>query len=66
VDGRLQRSKKPQQVRGLNQNHNHEMKEIFNSTATSASRCGGPFGDFYAGLLAKGKKPEMARLTLAR
>jgi hypothetical protein len=30
------------------------------------SRCGGPFGDFYAGLLAKGMKPEMARLTLAR
>jgi hypothetical protein len=65
VEGRLQRSKKPQQVRGLNQNHNHEMKEIFKSTAASASR-GGPFGDFYAGLLAKGMKPEMARLTLAR
>jgi hypothetical protein len=29
--------------------------------------CGrGPFHDFYAGLLAKGMKPEMARLTLAR
>jgi transposase len=66
VDGRLKRSKRPQQVRGLNQNHNHEMKEIFKSTAMSASRCGGPFGDFYAGLLAKGMKPEMARLTLAR
>jgi hypothetical protein len=26
----------------------------------------GPFHDFYAGLLAKGMKPEMARLTLAR
>ena len=66
VDGQLQRSKKPQQVRGLNQNHNHEMKEIFKSTALSASRCAGPFQDFYAGLLAKGMKPEMARLTLAR
>jgi transposase len=66
VDGRLQRSKKPQQIRGLNQNHNHEMKEIFKSTATSAICCAGPFHDFYAGLLAKGMKPEMARLTLAR
>src|SRR5215831_5782100 len=66
VDGRLQRSKKPQQIRGLNQNHNHEMKEIFKSTAMSASRCAGPFGDVYAGLLTKGMKPEMARLTLAR
>jgi hypothetical protein len=66
VDGQLRRSKKPSQVRGLNQDHNHEMKEIFKSTAMSASRCAGPFHDFYAGLLAKGMKPEMARLTLAR
>ena len=29
VHGQLQRTKKPQQIRGLNQNHNHEMKEIF-------------------------------------
>ena len=66
VDGQLQRSKKPQQLRGLNQNHNHEMKHIFKSAATRAS-CGvGPFRDFYAALLAKGMKPEMARLTLAR
>jgi hypothetical protein len=62
----VQRSKKPQQIRGLNQNHNHEMKEIFKSTATRAS-CGlGPFREFYVGLLDKGMKPEMARLTLAR
>ena len=66
VDGQLQRSKKPQQIRGLNQNHNHDMKEIFKSTAMSASRCAGPLQDFYAGLLAKGMKPDMARLTLAR
>jgi transposase len=66
VDGQLQRSKKPPNVRGLNHNHNHAMKEIFKSTAMSASRCVGPFQDFYAGLLAKGMKPEMAHLTLAR
>src|SRR6202022_2119615 len=66
VDGQLQRSRKPQQIRGLNQNHNHEMKKIFKSTAMSASRCAGPLQDFYAGLLAKGMKPEMARVTLAR
>jgi transposase len=64
--GQLQRSNKPQQIRGLNQNHNHQMKEIFKSTATSAIRCAGPFQDFYAKLLAKGMQPEMARLTLAR
>ena len=42
------------------------MKEIFKSTATRASCGRGPFHDFYATLLAKGMKPEMARLTLAR
>jgi transposase len=66
VGGQVHRSKKPQQLRGLNQNHNHEMKEIFKSTATRASCSSGPFHDFYAALLAKGMKPEMARLTLAR
>ena len=66
VRGQLQHSKKPQQLRGLNQNHNHEMKEIFKSAATRASCGRGPFRDFYAALLAKGMKPEMARLTLAR
>ena len=63
---KLQRSKKPQQLRGLNQNHNHEMKEIFKSAATRASCGRGPLRDFYTALLAKGMKPEMARLTLAR
>ena len=42
------------------------MKEIFKSTATTASSGTGPFRDFYVALLAKGMKPEMARLTLAR
>jgi transposase len=66
VNGQLQRSKKPQQIRGLNQNHNHEMKEIFKGAATRAS-CGvGPLREFYVALLDKGMKPEMARLTLAR
>src|SRR5215471_4422530 len=66
VQGQLQRTKKPQQIRGLNRNHNHEMKEIFKGAATRA-RCGvGPLRDFHVALLAKGMKPEMARLTLAR
>jgi transposase len=66
VRGQLQRTKKPQQIRGLNRNHNHEMKEIFKGAATRAS-CGvSPLRDFYVALLAKGMKPEMARLTLAR
>jgi hypothetical protein len=42
------------------------MKAIFKGAATRASCCTGPFHDFYAALLAKGMKPEMAPLTLAR
>jgi transposase len=65
VNGQLQRSRKVVAVRGLNQNHNHELKHLFKSAATTAS-VRGPFRDFYDGLLAKGMKPSMARLTLAR
>ena len=66
VDGQLQRCKKPQQLRGLNQNHNHDMKAVFKSAATMASGGEGAFHDFYQGLLTKGMEPAMARLTLAR
>jgi hypothetical protein len=66
VQGQLQRSKKPQQLRGLNANHNHDLKDIFKGAAMRASTCDGPFRDFYQNLLAKGMRPTMARLTLAR
>src|SRR6202045_3739979 len=66
VAGQLQRSKNPQQLRGLNQNHNHDMKAIFKSAATMASSREGAFQAFYQGLLMKGMAPAMARLTLAR
>jgi transposase len=66
VGGQLQRSKKLQQIRGLNQNHNHDMKAIFKSAATMASSREGAFHEFYQGLLTKGMDPVMARLTLAR
>ena len=66
VQGQLQRSKKPQQLRGLNANHNHDLKNIFKGAAMRASTCDGPLRDFYQNLLAKGMRPTMARLTLAR
>jgi transposase len=66
VDGELQRSKKQVSMRGLNRNHNHDLKNLFKSAATVAAVKGGPFQEFYDALLAKGIKPEMARLTLAR
>src|SRR2546426_10374089 len=66
VAGQLQRSRKLFATRGLNEDHNHELKNIFKSAATTASARPGPFHDFYAALLAKGMRPSMARLTLAR
>ena len=66
IDGELRRKSKPVFIRGLNFNHNHDLKDIFKSAATTASAVPGPLGDFYKNLLAKGMKPEMARLTLAR
>jgi hypothetical protein len=66
VKGQLQRSKKPVTLRGLNKDHNHDLKDIFKGAAMRASTAAGPLHDFYEALLAKGRKPTMARLTLAR
>jgi transposase len=66
VEGQLQPSKKQISLRGLNRNHNHELKNIFKGAAIIAATKPGPLQEFYAALVAKGIRPEMARLTLAR
>jgi transposase len=66
VKGQLRRSKKQISIRGLNKDHNHDLKGLFKGAATTASVRPGPFQDFYQRSLAKGIKPTMARLTLAR
>jgi hypothetical protein len=66
VDGQLQRAKKQICIRGLNQNCNHDLKNLFKGAAIVASSKPGPFQEFYTALLTKGIRPEMARLTLAR
>ena len=66
IEGQLERRKKPATVRGLNKDHNHDLKDIFKGAATRVSGSRGPLRDFYENLLAKGRKPTMARLTLAR
>src|SRR5215469_8595172 len=66
VKGQLQRKKKHVEIRGLNENCNHDLKNLFKGAAVVASTKSGPFEEFYAALLAKGMRPEMARLTLAR
>ena len=66
VEGQLQPSKRQVSLRGLNRNHNHELKNIFKGAAIIAATKAGPLQEFYAALVAKGIRPEMARLTLAR
>jgi transposase len=66
VRGKLRRNRERISVRGLSDNYNRELKNLFKSTAISASTRPGPLRDFYLGLLAKGMRPTMARLTLAR
>ena len=66
VNGQLERKKKHIEIRGLNKNCNHDLKNLFKGAAVVASTKPGPFEEFYTALLAKGMRPEMARLTLAR
>lgn len=64
--GQLKRAKKVLAIRGLNRNHNHDLKNIFKGAATWAAANNGPFKNFYEACVARGSKPHMARLTLAR
>ena len=66
INGQLQRSKKNVSIRGLNRNCNHDLKNLFKGAAIVASTKAGPFEEFYTAMVAKGIRPEMARLTLAR
>jgi transposase len=66
VDGQLERAKKQTSIRGLNRNCNHDLKNLFKGAAIVAASKPGPLQEFYTALLAKGIRPEMARLTLAR
>ena len=66
VRGKLQRNRERITVRGLNDNQNKDVKNLFKSAAISASTRPGPLRDFYVARVDKGMRPTMARLTLAR
>lgn len=66
IEGQLKRSRKKVLIRGLNVDHNHDLKNIFKGAAMSASIFSGPLQEFYQERLNSGIKPEMAQLTLAR
>ena len=61
----LRRTKKSAATRGLARSHNRTLKHVFKSAAQAAWRCK-PFKSWYAGLIAKGLRPELARVTMAR
>ena len=66
VKGQPRRRKKQVWIRGLNKDYNHDLKGLFKAAAMRASVLPGPFQDFCQRSLAKGIKPTMVRLTLAR
>ena len=65
-DGRPRRRRRPPLTRGLNRNHNRVLKNVFKGAANVAIGRQGPFQDFYHGMLKRGMREELARVTLAR
>jgi len=61
----VRRRRKPL-TRGLNKNHNRILKDIFKGAAAASIGRPGPFQDLYLGMLERGMREEMARVTLAR
>ena len=66
VRGHIIRRDRPACVRGLNPEHNRELKEIFKGAALVATRSSSPLHAFYQQRLDQGMRPHLARLTLAR
>src|SRR5919198_4376658 len=65
VEGGVRRRRKKVGARGLNRDYNRRLKAVFKSAAAHASGCGA-YREYYEGLLAKGMREEMARLSVAR
>lgn len=65
-EGRPVRRRRPPMTRGLNRNHNRVVKDVFKSAATTAATRPGPLHDLYQGMLTRGMREELARVTLTR
>lgn len=65
VEGDIRRTVKAAAARGLTPDHNRTLKYVFKSAALTASRYE-PFKSQYAELVARGLRPELARVTIAR
>jgi hypothetical protein len=65
LDGTRLRRSKQAATRGLTRSHDYTLKHVFKGAAQAASRFE-PFKSWYAGLLARRLRPELARVTVAR
>lgn len=65
VNERIEKKRKATATRGLNRNHCPTLKQVFKGASSHALTCE-PFKAFYQERIAKGIRPEMARLSLAR
>jgi hypothetical protein len=63
VGGQLKRSKKAVTIRGLNKNHNHDLKNIFKGAAARAAAAAGPLQNFYEARIANGIAYSIVRAT---
>ena len=66
VAGQPVRQRRAPRTRGLNRNHNHVLKDVFKGAATAATLRPGPLLDLYKGMITRGMRPELARVTLTR
>ena len=64
--GHVERSPRRPALRGLNKNHNHDLKNVFKGAAMQATHGSDAWSGLYEDLVAKGMKPHLARLTVAR
>jgi hypothetical protein len=64
--GQVVRRRRAPLTRGLNPNHNRVVKDVFKGAATAATARLGPLQDFYQGMVARGMREELARVTLTR
>jgi transposase len=64
--GQVVRRRRAPMTRGLNRNYNRALKNLFKGAASAATARPGPLQEFYLGMLERGMKPELAKVTLAR
>jgi transposase len=64
--GRPSRRRRAPMTRGLNRNYNRVLKDVLKGAATAAATRAGPLQDLYHGMLMRGMREELARVTLTR